>query len=322
MQLRFDQEDRYFVTTQLQAIDPEKYYELVPGVVGRRLIPKIGQANPNLPTYKWLATKLRGDVRTVRGRAKDQPMASVVRVEKVHSIHTFEESFGWTIDEIRAAREVQGADLERDNFTAALTKVEQAIDSALALGIPGTNTTGIANNTDVQTTTPITGGWFGVSPATPAQIVADLQKFVSEEVQALKQAQVPGNDMPMFTNFSLWLPNLHYAQLGMMPFSLGSGVVVTTVLEYIEKWPMLKSVEPWWRLDTADAGNSNGPMAILVASTDEGKMLPMVGGGLLPLDFERLPEQYTGRNVTIPCAGKCGGVALRYPVAVRYMTQI
>ncbi len=315
MDLRFDSNDRYFVTAQLQAIDPEKYYELVPGVIGRRLIPKIGTANPNLPTYKYIATKLKGKTRVTRGgRSKDAPTASVTREEKVHSIHTFEESFGWTIDEIRAAREVQGADLERDAFTAALTKIEQEIDGALALGIPNTSTTGIANNPDINSTTGITGNWLG--GATPAQIVADIKKFIQEEVAALKQAQVPGNDMPMFTQFAMWLPNEHYHALGMMPFGLGTDVQVTTVLEFIRKFPALKAIEPWWRLDTADEGS---PMAVLVASDDNGRMLPMVGGGLLPMDMDRLPEQYTGRNVTIPVAGKCGGVPIRYPVACRYM---
>jgi hypothetical protein len=84
------------------------------------------------------------------------------------------------------------------------------------------------------------------------------------------------------------------------------------------RFPMLKAVEPWWRLDTAGSGSS--PLAVLVACDDNGRMMPFIGGALLPLDFERLPEQYSGRNVTIPCAGKCGGVALRYPIAVRYLT--
>jgi hypothetical protein len=330
MQLRFDSEDRYFVATQLEAIDPDIYYNLVPGVVGRKLIPPIGQANPNLPSYKFIATILNGKTTVTRGRAKDQPTASVTRADQTFSIHTFEEAFGWTVDEIRAAREVQGASLEKDSFTAALTKIEQDIDGALALGIPNTNTTGIANNAYVASTASATTyGWFAQQSggggtqnnyATAAQIVSDIQTFISAQVQALKQAQVPGSDMPMFTNFALWLPNYHWAQLGMMPFSLGSGVVVTTVLKYIMDFPMLKAVEPWWRLDTAASGNL--PMAILVACDDEGRMLPFLGGALLPMNFERLPEQYTGRNVTIPCAGKCGGVPLRYPVGVRYLTGI
>ncbi len=321
MELRFDSNDRYFVTAQLQAIDPEKYYELVPGVVGRRLIPKIGQANPNLPTYKYISTKLKGKTRVTRGgRAKDQPTASVTREEKVHSIHTFEESFGWTIDEIRAAREVQGADLERDAFTAALTKIEQEIDGALALGIPNTTTFGIANNPDIDaTTSDVTGGWFDPTHGTPQAIVSDIEKWIEEEVAALKQAQVPGNNMPMFTNFALWLPNKHYARIGMRPFGLGTDVQVTTILEFTKKFPMLKAIEPWWRLDTADDGD---PMGVLVACDDSGRMLPMVGGGLLPMDLDRLPEQYTGRNVTVPIAGKCGGVPIRYPVACRYITGI
>lgn len=320
IQPRFDAEDRYFVTAQLQATDPEKYYELVPGVVGRRLIPKIGIANPYLPTYRWIATKLRGRTKVTRGKAKDQPMAGVVREEKVHSIHTFEESFGWSIDEVRAAREVQGADLDKDSYLAALTKIEQSIDGALALGITGTNATGIANNTDVNTTNgTISGGWLG-SSSTPAGIIADIASAIDDAVSALQQAQVPGsNDMPMFMQFALWLPLKHWAKIGMSPFGLGTDVQVTTVLKFMSLFPMLKAIEPWWRLDTADGGS---PMAILVACLDDGKMNPQIGGGLLPLDYEQLPEQYTGRNVTVPAAGKCGGVALRYPVAVRYLKSI
>jgi hypothetical protein len=318
---RFDGEDRYFVTAQLQETDPEKYYELVPGVVGRRLIPKIGAVNPNLPTYRWIATKLKGSTKVTRGRAKDQPTASVVREEKVHSVHTFEETFGWTIDEIRAARSVPGADLDRDNYVAALTKIEQSIDEALALGISSTNTTGLMNNSDVDHTDAgsKTGGgtsWLG-SGALASEIILDVRKVIREALLGLKQAQIPGsNAMPMFQQFSLYLPLEHYNLIDMMPFGLGSDVFVGTVLEFLRKFSALKAIEPWWRLDSADDGD---PMAVLVPALDDGKMNPMAGGGLLPLDYEQLPEQYHGRNVTIPVAGKCGGVAIRYPVAFRYL---
>lgn len=313
---RFDSNDSYFISQQLETLDPEKYYHLIPGIIGRKLIPPVGGISRNLPVYKYTMTEFVGRSKVSGRKAKDQPGIQVKKTEHTHTIKTFEEQFSWTLDEVRAAQET-GADLDSDLFVGAVAKIEQDIDEALCTGISSSNATGLANNAAIDSTTPVnkTGGgtsWLSAG-CTAAEIIADVRKLITEASNALKQAQIPGSDMPMFNQFALYLPLAHYNKIDMME----KGTVNdTTVLEFISKFSALKAIKPWWRLDTADDGD---PLPILVPALDNGAMNPLAGGALLPMDFERIPEQYSGRNVTVPCAGKCGGVPIRYPVAFRYL---
>jgi hypothetical protein len=315
---RFDSNDSYFISQQLETLDPEKYYHLVPGIIGRRLIPPVQGISRNLPVYKYTMTEFKGRSKVSGRKAKDQPGIQVVKTEHTHTVKTFEEQFSYTLDEVRAAQET-GASLDTDLFVGAVAKIEQDIDSALCQGISTSNTTGLANNDAIEDTTPVnkTGGgtsWLSAG-CTPDEIIQDVRKIIGETSLALKQAMIPGSDMPMFNQFALYLPLEYYNKIDMTPRSTTTD---TTILEFISKFSALKAIKPWWRLDTAGTDGTK-PLPILVPALDNGVMNPLAGGALLPMDFERIPEQYSGRNVTVPCAGKCGGVPIRFPVAFRYL---
>lgn len=310
MESRVDAADSYFVQQQLTQFDPQTRYHLVPGVVGRRIIPRVEGLSPNLPSYRYTMTKFQVSTKRSRGRGRDIPVGSVTKEEVVHTISTFEHNASWTIDEVRAARE-SNSDLSMDKMVGAMTSIEQDIDSALATGISGTAITGLMNNSSIGSTA-AAGSW---ASATADAIIQDVANLITAAIDGLKQAQVPGKNDVMFTQFALYLPLAKYAFIDMKP---RGSVNDTTVLEMIKKFSALKAVVPWWRLDSI----SGSPKAVLVPALDNGIMNPLAGGALLPLDFERLPEQYTGRTVNVPCAGKCGGFACPYPIAFRYLTGL
>lgn len=321
---RWDAADSYWLTNQLQSFDPATRYQLVPGVVGRKYIPRIANVSANLPSYKYTMTKVSGSTnKGGRGRTKNQPTVNVTREEVVCSIKTFENNAEWTIDDIRAARETNSS-LDMDMMVAAMTSIEQDFDSALCSGVSGTNITGLMNNTSISATAAAVkdGGsitsWLDAS-ASGEEIAADVRKLIQDASTALKQAQIPGSGMRMFDQFVLFLPLAQYQYIDMTPRSATSPSD-TTILGFISKFSALKAIIPWWRLDTAGAGGI--PKAVLAPALDNGAMNPLAGGALLPMDFERLPEQPTGRKVIVPCAGKCGGFVTPYPVAYRYMTGL
>jgi hypothetical protein len=322
MESRWDSVDSYFITNQLQSFDPQTRYHLVPGVVGRKYIPKIANASPNLPSYKYTMTKVQGSTnKAARGRSKNAPTVNVVKEEVVASIKTFENTATWSIDDIRAARETN-SDLDMDTMVASMTAIEQDFDSALCSGVSGTNITGLANNTAISATTAQNSSWLtgnAGGPLTGEQIASDVRKLIQDASTALKQAQVPGSGMRMFDQFALWLPLAHYQYIDMTPRS-STSPSDTTILGFISKFSALKAIIPWWRLDTA--GVSGIPKAVLTPALDNGAMNPLAGGALLPMDFERLPEQPSGRMVSVPCAGKCGGMVIPYPIAYRYLTGL
>jgi hypothetical protein len=323
-QSRLDAQDQYFLSNQLQSVDPTKYYHLVPGVVGRTIIPAIAGVSPNLPVHKWKMVKLKGSVKKGRGKSKNAPTVSAVRTEETQNIKTYEAAFDYTVDDVRAAREA-GEDLPGDVQLAAVTSLEQNIDSCLATGDADSNITGLANNPNVAHTDAADKGggvtsWLDPA-ADPDEILADIANAIEATQSALKQAKLPGQEQPMFDKFALYMPQRHVTRMTIK--RLGS-VNDVSLMKYIRDnlGDNIVAIKPWWRLDTADAANGNGPMAVLAPALPNGAMNPFVGGAVLPMDYEQLPEQYEGRNIVVPCASKCGGVAFRYTVAVRYLKKI
>jgi len=316
---RLDSQDTFFLTQQLQSIDPTVYYHLVPGVVGRTAIPAISNVSPNLPVYKFKMTKLLGAAKKGggmgSGHAKGQPTVSVVRTEETQAIKTFEDAMNWTVDEVRAAR-TAGEDLPEQIKIDAVTQIEQAIDACLALGDTLSGIPGLANNTNVSTTN---GAALWSGAATPDQILGDIANTIDATENALKQGQIPGqtHSLPAFNQWVLFLPNKYKTKL--KTTRLGATNDITLMKFIMENFDMIKKIVFWHRLDTANSGN---PMGVLAPALDNGSMNPYAGGALLPLDFEQLPEQYEGRDVIVPCAGKCGGVVMRHPVAFRYLKTI
>jgi hypothetical protein len=301
---RLDAQDAYFLSNQLQSFDQTKYYHLIPGIVGRKIIPP-AQVSPSLPVYKWRMTRLQGATKKGIGHARNAPTVSVVQTEETQAIKTYESTQEYTIDEIRAARDA-GEDLPEDTRRAAVAAIESQIDACLATGDSLSGITGLENNASVAGT-PAGTAW---SSATPDQILTNLTTLVSDTMAALKQGQVPGSSMPTFSQFALYLPEDKMIKLATT--RLGSTNEVTLLKFIRENFYMIKAIIPWWRLTKA----------VLVPALDSGAMNPMAAEAILPLDFEQLPEQYEGRNVIVPCAGKCGGVAFRYPVAFRYLTGL
>ena len=310
---RWDSQDTYFLSNQLQSVDPTIFYHLVPGLVGRKTIPAIEYVSPNLPVYKFKMLKMLGQTKKGGGHAKAQPTVSLVRTEETQAIKTFEATATWSIDEVRAARET-GEDLPQQALLDAVTQIEQSIDGTLALGDSLSGITGLANNANVSTTNSA-AVW---SAATPDQIITSIGDTVDATENALKQGQVPGGpQQPMFNQWTLWLPNKYKTKL--MTTRLGSTNEVTLMKFIRDNFEMIKSINFWYRLDTANGGN---PMGVLAPALDSGSMNPYAGGALLPMNFEQLPEQYEGRDVAVPCAGKCGGVVMRHPVAFRYLKTL
>lgn len=313
-QSRLDAQDRYFLTQELQSIDPNKYYHLVPGIVGRANIPPIDGVSPELPVYKWTMTKLMGGATKRRGPgSRSAQSVGVVRTEETQQILTHEEEFSWTVDEVRAARKA-GQNLPEDRQLAAITAIEQWIDGVLCTGETDAGVYGLANNPNVNNTN-AAGVW---TAATADAICDDLTSAVEATSSALKQAQVPGQKGGvMFDQYVLFVSAARYRRV--MTKRLGSTNEIT-VLKYIrENFEMIKKIVPWWRLDTANGGN---PMAVLAPCLDNGSINPMAGGALLPADYEQLPEQYEGRKVIVPAAGKCGGFVPRHAVAFRTLKNI
>lgn len=313
---RFDANETVFFNRSLETIDPADYMTLFAGLFSRRLIPRVEGLDPYALTYTYRTWEVTGRATIGAPHSNDDGVVGVKASEQSVSIKEIDVSYGWTVNEIKQAAKM-GTQLDQLTIQAAMSAVARRIDTILAVGVPGTNITGLLNNANVLSSTPVakTGGGTAWSGATvkPSEMIADINKIVNETRAALKQASfAPGGDgTPAFDRFVVALPSTLYALIAATPRSDNSD---TTILQYIlRNNPWLESIEEWWQLDTADAGN---PMIVCYPRN------PMAVGAIIPREFESLPPQEVGRDIVIPASGTCGGTIIRYPVAVRYMKTV
>jgi hypothetical protein len=283
---RLDAQDAYFLSNQLQSFDQTKYYHLIPGVVGRTIVPAAGGVNPALPVYKWRMTRLQGAVKKGLGHGRNAPTVSVVQTEETQAIKTFETTQQYSVDEVRAAN-AAGEDLPEDTRRASVAAIESAIDVCIATGDTVSGITGLENHASVNAQA-ATAAW---SSATAAQIETDVSTLVANCMAGLKQGQIPGSGVPQFNQFALYVPESAMVRLATLRLGTTNDV---TLLKFIrDNYYMIKAIVPWHRLTKG----------VLAPCLDNGAMNPMAAEAILPMDFEQLPEQYEGRNIVVIRSG-------------------
>lgn len=336
--LRWDSAAMFFVREELAPFDPTVYYNLVQGMVGRRILPPV-PAFAGVPIYRYAMTQLHGTPSTgANGRSASGSVISVTRNEFQVQKKKFDATMTWTLDDVRAiqAARAQNPSIPLDFLAqtvrvGAVNAIEQQIDNCLAFGVANMGITGLFNAPGLLTSTPTIkdGGsatsWFtaGVTPATMAPLVRqDLSQLIIDIKSTLGYAQYPDQQNPgVFDKFTIVLPPDHYTFIDQTPLTIGTTPLATTIRQFIlNNTSEIADIIQWDRAKTGGAGGV--PCAMAYPAGPAGGLHPLIGGGVFPDSFTQAPEQYEGWNVNIPCANWCGGTVLRHVLACRRMDGI
>ncbi len=306
---RLDSNESVFLDRELASVDPTKYFELYAGLRARRFVPPIQGIAAYDRVYMYSMWGITGEAKFYGQNAKDLPRVGVTRREFSRAIKPIGASFGWTVDEIRAAA-AKGTGLEDATLIAASTAIERKIDRLLAIGDAESGFTGLINDEQIESDNTITvvNSW-GVSPT---DWMASLNKLVAETRARLKlAAAMPGGDsIPAFDRFQILMPTAQYAQVKTTPYSATSPQSVLQVfLANNDEW--VSGVAEWSMLDTIDSGTD--PRAVIYP------LNPAALGAAIGREFTQESPQAEGLSINVPCSASCGGTVIRYPVAFSYM---
>jgi hypothetical protein len=306
---RLDGNESLFFARELEAIDNRIYDVKFPLLKGRMLLPKVADVGETDDTYTYRTYETRGKAKIIAPGAKDLPSVEAQGEEFTSRIKPLGDKYGYDIFEIKAAA-AKGKPLSDLLARAARQAIEESIDDLLAFGSTEHQMKGFINNSEVDDSTFVPGDKGGVDTwlnagapnATGAQMVADVNTFLAQRWNAMKEAQGLNGKM------TLVLPAMEYAYLASTP--MGDNADKTALQYLLSNSPFLDSVESWHKLSGAGAGNANRMICFVKD--------PMVCGALIPMEFSPQPYQQYGLNFEIPCIARCGGVVIRYPVAVAY----
>jgi hypothetical protein len=304
---RLDSGTTVFLERELTSIDPAKYMELFEGLRAMDFVPPISGIAPYDRSYEYSMWGITGEAKNLGPNARDLPRVGVTRKEASRSISPIGASYGWTVDDIRAAA-AKGVPLEETTVIAAMMVIKRRLDQRIALGDTTLGYTGLANDAQIATDN-------SVSPVntwtSAADKLASLNKLVADTRARLLQAtEMPGGGgIPAFQRFQILLPTADYAAVKQTPASSNYPQSILQVfLDNNSEW--VSGVAEWSLLEGLDSGEGRAVCYPLS---------PAALGHATARLYTEEPPQANGLNIDVPCHASSGGCVIRYPVAFSYM---
>jgi len=295
-----DAAESAFFARQLEYIYTKTYDIKFADLKARRFIPTSAEANAGATTVTYRQFTEVGRARIGSHKSDKPPRVDVNGVEFSRPVREIEASYGWTVKEVKSAA-MAGQQLNSRRASACRRAIEREMDEIAAVGAPLVGILTGALNEAASTIDSSGGAW--TTPASADTIIA--------EVSAMWQGIID-DTLEVETADTLLLPGQEWAYIATTPRSATSD---TTILAFIRNsFPDLTTIEPWHRLATAGAGGVRRGMMY--------RRSPDILSNEVPNEFEQLPVQPDGMQYVVNCMASTAGVAVYYPLAVRYLDGI
>jgi len=290
-----------FLERQLEYIRPQVFEVEYADIKYPTILPVTSEAGPGAQTFTYRIMDATGDFKLISDAADDLPRADVSQVEKSINIRSFGGSFGYTVQELRAAQMANMA-LEQRRAAAVRRAYEEKVESVALFGEASVGLAGFFNNSTVDVVS--ADKWFtGVTATgTTAQDMLDL---MNQGVTAI----INGSSMKEQPDTIL----MAWEDYNVVSTTRNSDSSDVTVLEYFLRTnPFIRNVEPINQLDSDKSSLSKNRMVIY--KRDPGKVQLHI-----PQPLELFPPQQRGLEFIVPAHARVGGVALYYPKSVIYV---
>jgi len=117
----------------------------------------------------------------IADKAKDLPRADVFRKEVTHKVESYGSSFGYTVQELRAAAEVPNTNLEQRRANAVRRVYEETMQRISYFGDPAAGLRGFFNSDQLDKIVP--DKWFDTSGITADEVLELLNEPVTRIVE-------------------------------------------------------------------------------------------------------------------------------------------
>ena len=289
-----------FLERQLEYIRPQVFDITYADIKYPTLLPVTSEAGPGAQTFTYRIMDSTGEFKLIADAADDLPRADISQVEKSINIRSFGGSFGYTVQELRAAQMANIA-LEQRRASAVRRAYEEKVEAVAMFGEPSVNLAGFFNNATVDIIA--ADRWFTGSTASgTAQDMLELLNYgVSAIINASKMKEQPDTIL------------LAYEDYNKISTTRNSDSSDVTVLEYFLRTnPYIRNVEPVNQLDADNSVLNTNRMVVYKRDPEKVQLH-------IPQPLELFPPQQRGLEFIVPAHARVGGVALYYPKSVIYV---
>jgi len=232
--------------------------------------------------------------------ADDLPRSDINQTERSINIRSFGGSFGYTVQELRAAQMANVA-LEQRRANSVRRDYEEKVESVAMFGESTVNLAGFFNNATVDIIA--ADKWF----TTPGITAQEMNELLNYGVTAV----VNGSNMKEEPDTIL----LAYEDYNKASTTRNSDSSDVTVLEYFLRTnPYIRNVEPINQLTKGKNGGKLNTSRMVVYKRDPEKLQLHI-----PQPLELFPPQQRNLQFIVPAHARVGGVAIYYPKSVIYV---
>jgi hypothetical protein len=289
-----------FLERQLEYIRPQVFEVEYADIKYPTILPVTSEAGNAAQTFTYRIMDSTGEFRLIADAADDLPRADVSQVEKSINIRSFGGSFGYTVQELRAAQMANVA-LEQRRAAAVRRAYEEKVENVAMFGESSVGLAGFFNNSTVDVIA--TDRWFtGTTASGTAQDMLELLNYgVSAIISASKMKEQPDTIL------------MAYEDYNKVSTTRNSDSSDVTVLEYFLRTnPYIRNVEPINQLDADNSVLNTNRMVVYKRDPQKVQLH-------IPQPLELFPPQQRSLEFIVPAHARVGGVALYYPKSVIYL---
>lgn len=267
------------------------------------IIPVSTEVGNGAESYTYRIFDAQGSMKVITDKVKDLPRADVLRREVTHPVRSLGGSFGYTVQETRAAALTPGLNLEQRRANAVRRAYEEKVQQIAYYGEAPVGMKGFFNNSDIDKI--VANKWFGDGTITTEEMLEILNEGPTRLVQNSNMKEYPD---------TMLVPYNVYRVISTTPRSTTSD---TTVMEFFLRTnPMINRIEP---INELEPGKSNGNLSkdrMIVYKRDPDKLQLHI-----PQPLEFFPPERSGLEYTVAAHSRIGGVAIYYPKSILYVDK-
>ncbi len=299
-----DASESAFLSRSLEQVRAQTYDIKLLQLKAREFLPVDNSISPGAEVIRYAQYNSVGVAKIIANYADDAPRADVLALEFTSKIRGISSSYGFSLQEVRAAQ-MAGTPLEQRKANAARRAVEERVDAIAQTGDSKHGLLGMLNQSNTTTFNVPNGvaGTATFATKTPDEVIKDLHGIANGIVTSTKGSEVPD---------TLILPLAQYGDIATRRMGDGSD---TTILKFfLATSPHIKSVEQWHAL--TGAGTNGADLMVCYRKDPDAIQLVM------PQEFEQLPPQLKGFESVTLCHARTGGVIMYYPMSMSYGSGI
>lgn len=308
--VNLDAAETVFFARELESKAARSYDVIKAPLKAFELFPVDTSDGPGCETISYKQFDQTGIAKIIGNYADDLPRANVKGKEFFAKVKSVGNSYGYSLQEIRAAQ-FANRPLDQMQANAAARAQREKWNRIAFYGDAEYDLQGFLTNVNIPEGTVVAGAALGTawSTKTPDEIIKDVNEMINSVI-ALTNGAEQVNTVAM--------PIAQYTLINTTPRSATSD---TTILQFLQN--SHPGVEFMWanELDSAQLA-ANGVTRFTGDVMMAYRRDPEVVQLKMPVLFETLPVQEKGLEYEIPCHSRIGGVVVRYPLAAVFRDGI